>query len=763
MYIEVILPVPLAGTYTYFVPPELEAQIVSGSLVWVSFGKNNRYSGIVYRIRDTPPENRQNIKPVLAVESAQSILQGPQLRFWEWLSDYYLCNWGEIFKAVVPAGFHTERTQAYFQKTEPFVRLAPAYASLDLINEAFELVKKAPKQEHLLSSFIQYTYPEETDAQFISSIDSKTIKDKEIRKKELLEKSDSGAATLAALTDKGILEIYEKPVSRLQNYAQETQPFNSLNIFQQQAYNEILQHFQEKNVCLLHGITSSGKTEIYTHLISETIKSGRQALYLLPEIALTEQITGRLRKFFGDDLGVYHSKINNYERVEIWNNLLGDDAYKIILGVRSSIFLPFRDLGLIIVDEEHEPSYKQQDPSPRYHARNAAIVLAAMHRAKVVLGSATPSIESFYNARTGKYGYVRLDKRFEETELPLITPVNTKELKRKKKMKTLFSPLLIEKMQEALQNGEQILLFQNRRGFAPSLICHTCDWTPQCRFCDISLTYHKQSNRLTCHYCGRTYQLPHECPECGGELKPIGFGTEKVEEEITALFPEIPVDRMDIDAVRTKKSLEDILSRFETGETRILIGTQMISKGLDFERVSLVGILNADGLMNFPDFRAYERAYQLMSQVAGRAGRRKRQGEVILQTSHPEHPLIRTVLQQDYETMYALQMEERELFRYPPLYRIININLKHRKEEILRRIADDFAGLLRTKLGDRVIGPDKPVVGRIQNVYIRKIVLKIESKASLHALRSILEESKNRILSQPDYKYLLIQYDVDPV
>jgi primosomal protein N' (replication factor Y) len=578
-----------------------------------------------------------------------------------------------------------------------------------------------------------------------------------------LEKSDSGAVVLAALADKGILEIYEKPVSRLQNYAQEIQPFNSLNIFQQQAYNEIVQHLQEKNVCLLHGITSSGKTEIYTHLIRETIKNGRQALYLLPEIALTAQITGRLRKFFGDSLGVYHSKINNHERVEIWNNLLGDDAYNVILGVRSSIFLPFRDLGLIIVDEEHEPSYKQQDPSPRYHARNAAIVLAAMHNAKVVLGSATPSVESFYNARTGKYGYVRLDKRFEETELPLITPVNTKELKRKKKMKTLFSPLLIEKMQEALQNGEQILLFQNRRGFAPSLICRTCDWTPQCRFCDISLTYHKQSNRLTCHYCGRTYQLPHECPECGGELKPIGFGTEKVEEEIRALFPEIPVERMDIDAVRTKKSLEDIISRFETGETRILIGTQMISKGLDFERVSLVGILNADGLMNFPDFRAYERAYQLMSQVAGRAGRRKRQGEVILQTSHPEHPLIQAVLQQDYETMYALQMEERELFRYPPLYRIININLKHRKEEILRRIADDFAGLLRAKLGDRVIGPDKPVVGRIQNVYIRKIVLKIESKASLHALRLILEESKNRILSQPDYKYLLIQYDVDPV
>jgi primosomal protein N' (replication factor Y) len=762
MYVEVILPVPLADSYTYFVPPEMEAQIVSGVLVGVSFGKNNRYSGIVSRIRDTPPENLPKIKPLLSIESAGAILQGPQLRFWEWLSAYYLCSLGEIFKAVVPAGFHTERTQAYSPKTETFIRLTPAYASLDLINEAFGLLKKAPKQEHLLLSFIQYTCPDEM-TEVAPLKDDKNTEIKEIRKKQLLEKSNSGAAALSALIDKGIVEACEKPVSRLQNYVVEPQPLNALNVFQQQAYNEIIQNLAQKDVCLLHGITSSGKTEIYTHLISETIKNGRQVLYLLPEIALTAQITVRLQRFFGNQLGVYHSKINNHERVEIWNNLLSDKAYEMILGVRSSIFLPFGNLGLIIVDEEHEPSYKQQDPSPRYHARNAAILLATMHGAKVVLGSATPSIESFYNARTGKYGYVRLDKRFEETELPLITAVNTKDLRRKKKMKSLFSPLLIEKMQETLQNDEQILLFQNRRGFAPGLTCPACDRTPQCRFCDISLTYHKQHNQLTCHYCGRTYQLPRSCPECGGELKPVGFGTEKVEEEIAALFPSVSVERMDTDTTRSKKSLEDIISRFEVGDTRILIGTQMISKGLDFENVSLVGILNADALMNFPDFRAYERAYQLMSQVAGRAGRRKRQGEVILQTSHPEHPLIQSVLLQDYEIMYALQMEERELFHYPPFYRIININLKHRKEEVLCRIAGDFAGLLRTKLGDRVIGPDKPVVARIQDVYIRKIVLKIENKVSLHTLRGILEESKNRILAQADYKYLLIQYDVDPV
>jgi primosomal protein N' (replication factor Y) len=432
-------------------------------------------------------------------------------------------------------------------------------------------------------------------------------------------------------------------------------------------------------------------------------------------------------------------------------------------------------LGLVIVDEEHEPSYKQQNPAPRYHARNAAIVLASLHGAKTVLGSATPSVVSFHNAQTGKYGYVRLDKRFvgagfarpESNELPEIIPVDVKELRRKKQMKTIFSPLLLERMQETLAKGEQVLLFQNRRGFALSVVCKICDWTPKCRFCDISLTYHKAPYKdvvLTCHYCGRSYQLPKECPECGStDLKPIGYGTEKVEEEIRTLFPEVPVDRLDTDTAKSKKSLEDIISRFESGQTQILIGTQMISKGLDFEKVSLVGILNADALMNFPDFRAYERAYQLMSQVAGRAGRRETQGEVILQTSHSEHPLIQMVLQQNYEGMYEMQMEERELFKYPPVFRLIEITLKHRKDEILRELSTVYAGLLREKLGDRVVGPDKPAVGKVQNLYIRKILLKIETSASLAALREILEQTRAQVLSHPNYRYVGIQYDVDPV
>jgi primosomal protein N' (replication factor Y) len=751
MYIEVILPVPLADTFTYFVPPEMEAQIVTGCLVWVSFGKNKHYSGIVSHIKQIPPPAVGNIKPVLAVETAHAVIRRPQLQFWEWIANYYLCKLGEVFKAVLPPGFRSEREVTYSEKKETFVGFSSFYEESERLHAAFDRLTRAIKQEQLLVAFMQYAKPSATSP-------------KEISKKELLAKSHSNDAALSGLIEKGILQTYEKPVSRLETYGKEIQSLHVLNPLQQQAYNDIVQGFRRKDVCLLHGVTSSGKTEIYTHLIQETLQLNRQVLYLLPEIALTTQITNRLKKFFGNKLGVYHSKINTNERVEIWNNLLQDEGYRIILGVRSSIFLPFSDLGLIIVDEEHEPSYKQQDPAPRYNARNAAIMLATMHGAKVVLGSATPSVESFYNARSGKYGYARIDKRFEETELPAIIPVDVKELRRKKKMKTIFSPLLIERMQESLEKGEQVLLFQNRRGFAPSIICKICDWTPKCRFCDISLTYHKKSNQLTCHYCGRTYSLPHQCLECGNtDLKPVGFGTEKVEEEIKELFPQVSVSRMDTDTTKTKKSFEDIISRFEKGQIQVLIGTQMISKGLDFENVGLVGILNADALMNFPDFRAYERAYQLMSQVAGRAGRRKKQGEVILQTSHPEHPLVEMVLQQNYEGMYDMQMEERELFHYPPLFRLIHITLKHKNEELLRDLANEYARLLKEKLGDRVMGPDKPAVGKIQNFYLKKILLKIETPASLTVLREIVEQIRIQILSNPAFRYGIVQYDVDPV
>ncbi|GAP72588.1 replication restart helicase PriA [Candidatus Symbiothrix dinenymphae] len=676
MYIEVILPVPLADTFTYFVPAELEARVVCGGLVEVIFG-HKKYYGIVASIGGKSSVDAAVIKPIVAVPDAPPAVDARQLQFWEWLAGYYLCRQGEVFKAALPPAF----------------------------------------------------------------------------------------------IEKGLLHSFKKRnlrgLSSLRN-------LSCLNSLQEQALLEIKACLQDKNVCLLHGVTSSGKTEIYTHLIQETLDAGRQVLYLLPEIALTTQITGRLRQFFGERLGVYHSQINHHERKEIWEAVtsyqlpvtsyqLPITNYHIILGARSAVFLPFRNLGLVIVDEEHEPSYKQQDPAPRYHARNAAIMLASMHGAKVVLGSATPSVESFYNAQTGKYGYVHLEKRFEDTELPRIIPVDVQELRRTKQMKSIFSPLLQEAMRAALDKGEQVLLFQNRRGFAPVISCKICDWTPKCRFCDISLTYHKQSNRLKCHYCGHAYTLPTQCPECGGELGFVGYGTEKVEEEIRALFSTAAVERMDTDTTSTKKAFEDIIARLESGQTQILIGTQMISKGLDFEKVGLVGILNADALMNHPDFRAYERAYQLMSQVSGRAGRRKERGEVILQTSHIDHALIQSVLQQNYTEMYTTQMQERELFRYPPLFRLIHITLKHRLDDTVRDLSEAFAAQLREKLGDRVLGPDRPAVGKIQNLYLRQIVLKIENKVSMTVLREILEAIQANLWGQKPFRYAIVQYDVDPV
>jgi len=748
MYIEVILPVPLANSYTYFVPAEMEKRIAIGVQVLVEFGKNKRYSGIVHSIRQTPPESLKTIKPVISVESEYPVVRSTQIQFWEWIADYYLCKLGEVSHAALPPGLRSESSPVYTEKKETCLRLASQYSKTTDFNPVFELTKRAAKQEELLLAFFQYT-------QEMQGV---------IAKKDLLAKSLASTVALNGLIEKGILETFEKTISRLPVYNGVIHQLNTLHPFQQQAFQEIAENFRKTNVCLLHGVTSSGKTEVYMHLIAKTLEQNRQTLYLLPEIALTTQITERIQKFFGDKVGVYHSRINDFERVEIWNNMLSDSGYQIILGARSSLFLPFKDLGLVIVDEEHEPSYKQQDPAPRYHARNAAIVLAKMHGAKTLLGSATPSIESYYNAQTGKYGYVRLDKRFEEKELPAIIPVDVKELRRKKKMKSIFSPLLIEKIQEAVQKGEQALLFQNRRGFSPALSCRICDWTPKCKYCDVSLTYHKQSNRLSCHYCGRTYPFASECPECGNtDIKSMGFGTEKVEEEIKTLFPDISVARIDTDTTKNKKSFETILSGFASGQTQILIGTQMISKGLDFENVSLVGILNADSLMNFPDFRAYERAWQLISQVSGRAGRRKTAGEVILQTSHPDHPLIQTAISHNYEAMYEMQMDERQLFRYPPFYRLIYIYLKHRKEEVVNTTARTFAQSLREKLGERVLGPEKPPAGRIQNLFIRRILLKIESGVSIRLLHEIIEDSQSLLREDSATSSVIVQYDVDPV
>jgi primosomal protein N' (replication factor Y) len=543
----------------------------------------------------------------------------------------------------------------------------------------------------------------------------------------------------------------------------ETVECHPLNAAQQTAFASIHDVFREKEVCLLHGVTSSGKTEIYIHLITEALETGRQVLYLLPEIALTTQITARLKRIFGERIGIYHSKFTDAQRVEIWQKQLGEQPYDIILGVRSSVFLPFQRLGLVIVDEEHENSYKQQDPAPRYHARSAAIMLAARFGAKVLLGTATPSVESYYNARIGKYGLVELKERYQDIRLPQIEVVDVQDLKRRLLMTDPFSPRLLEEMRAALDRHEQVILFQNRRGFAPMIECNTCGWVPRCNSCDVSLTYHKGLHQLTCHYCGHTYAVPSVCPACNGtELENRGFGTERIEDDVKALFPEARVARMDLDTTRSRTAYERIISDFQNGDTDILIGTQMVSKGLDFERVSVVGILNADTLLNYPDFRSYERAFQLMAQVAGRAGRKHKQGLVILQTRSPQLPVVQQVVTNDYEQLYLDQIAERQLFRYPPFFRLIYVYLKHRKEEVLDQAADLMAAQLRHGLGDRVLGPDKPPVARVSALFIKKMVVKVELQASLAKVRDYLHAVQQSILQDERFRSLTVYYDVDP-
>ena len=740
-----------------------------------------------------------------------------QFKFWEWLADYYLCTQGDVYKAALPSGLKlesetiveynpdfesevrlSEREQlildllsvdpeqcvtklekesgikniltvikslldkeaifvkeelrrTYKPKTEARVRLT-GEADERRLHILFDILSRAPKQLALLMKYVE-----------LSGVMGKgTVK--EVAKKELLQRAGVSPSILNGLVEKKIFEIYYHEIGRLNGCGGETFSLNPLNEHQQRAYGEITEVFLEKSVCLLHGVTSSGKTEVYIHLIDEVIRQGKQVLYLLPEIALTTQITERLRRVFGTRLGIYHSKFPDAERVEIWQKQLGDKGYDIILGVRSSVFLPFRNLGLVIVDEEHENTYKQQDPAPRYHARNAAIVLAAMYGAKVLLGTATPSVETWYNATNGKYGLVELKERYQEIRLPEILPVDIKELHRKKRMTGQFSPLLIQYIREALDQKEQVILFQNRRGFAPMIECRTCGWVPKCKNCDVSLTYHKGINQLTCHYCGYTYQLPRSCPACDGvELVNRGFGTEKIEDDIKIAFPEASVARMDLDTTRTRSAYEKIIADFEQGKTDILIGTQMVSKGLDFDHVSVVGILNADTMLNYPDFRSYERAFQLMAQVAGRAGRKNKQGRVILQTKSIDHPIIAQVMANDYEQMVAGQLAERQMFHYPPYYRLVYVYLKNRNEILLEQMADVMAGKLRTVFGARVLGPDKPPVGRIQTLFIKKIIVKIEYNASMGRARELLLQVQREMIEDERFKSLIVYYDVDPM
>lgn len=817
-YVDVIVPLPVAGQYTYSVPADLEDKVKAGCRIVVPFGSKKFYTAIVTSVHQNAPETYET-KDLVEVLDTSPVLLKRQYDFWKWLADYYLCTLGDVYKAALPSGMKLESEtlvvsnpefeadkplpekeqrildllsddseqcitqlekasgiknllpviksllekeairvkeelkRSYKPRVEVRVRLTEGMQAEETVHRLFETLARAPKQLALLMKYIE-----------LSGWGGEKKNPKEVSRKALLDATGATNSVFNGLVEKHILETYTFEIGRLSEGPVETVGLNPLSMAQQRAYTEILAHFHQKNVCLLHGVTASGKTEIYIHLIQQAIQAGKQVLYLLPEIALTTQITERLRRVFGNRLGIYHSKFPDAERVEIWRKQLTDQDYDVILGVRSSVFLPFRRLGLVIVDEEHENTYKQQEPAPRYHARNAAIMLASMFGAKTLLGTATPSIETYYNAVNGKYGWVQLTERHQQIQLPHIEVVDIKELARKKRMTAQFSPLLLQKIREALDQKEQVILFQNRRGFAPMIECRTCGWVPKCKNCDVSLTYHKGLNQLTCHYCGYTYQVPKSCPACGGvELMNRGFGTEKIEDDIKLIFPEARVARMDLDTTRTRTAYERIIADFEEGKTDILIGTQMVSKGLDFDRVSVVGILNADSMLNYPDFRSYERAFQLMAQVAGRAGRKNKQGLVVLQTKSPDLPLIHQVVANDYNGLYQTQIDERRLFKYPPFYRLIYVYLKHRKEGVLEQAADLMAGYLRNGLGDRVLGPDRPPVSRIQTLFIRKIVVKIEQQASMSKVREYLQQVQRAIIEDERFRSLLVYYDVDPM
>ena len=756
MYIDVILPLPLDGVFTYSVPSEMERQVAVGCRVLVPFGRNKTYVGIIASQFSTLDSRLDKIKSILQVLDASPILLESQLHLWQWMADYYLSPIGEVYKAALPAGLKAE--DGYRPKTELYIRLTPQFHSEKALHFALDMLQRALSQQKAFVDFLDLALftvnPRPSTVDYLMGI----------TRDELLNQGHT-LATITALVKRGLLETYEQEVGRL-NHGGEPHPENikPLSPVQQEAFNQIQFSFLKKNVTLLHGVTSSGKTEIYIHLIQQALDKKQQVLYLLPEIALTVQMMERLQRVFGHRLGIYHSKYSDAERVEIWQKQLSANPYDVILGARSAVFLPFQRLGLIIVDEEHETSYKQQDPMPRYHARNAAIMLAQMLGAKVLLGTATPCAESYYNATTGKYGLVTLTERYKGIELPEIQVVDIKDLQHRKMMKGPFSPVLLLKVREALERGEQAILFQNRRGYAPMIECKQCGWVPHCQHCDVSLTLHRNLHQLSCHYCGYTYQVPAECPACGSrELQTRGYGTEKIEDEVRTLFPEARIARMDLDTTRTRQAYERIISDFSAGRTNILIGTQMISKGLDFDKVSVVGILNADTMLNYPDFRAYEHAFMMMSQVSGRAGRKGRRGLVILQTKSPDLPVIRQIVDNDYAAFFRSMMAERRQFRYPPYCRLICVYLKHRSDCLVDTASHEMGSRLRQWFGTRVLGPDRPSVAKVKSLSIRKLLLKIEPGLNLSDVRKYLALAQQQMLQDKRYSSLQIYFDVDPL
>lgn len=823
MYADVVLPLPLDGVYTYNIPADLEPHVQVGCRVLVPFGARKVYTAIVMRLHNVKPDYAT--KDIFELLDQTPILLPDQLKLWQWIADYYLCSIGEVYKAALPSGLKLESESVVesnmdFEADHPLkpseqlvmdvlsegngkkiselqrstdlqnvlpvvrrlldmgavvikeevrrlykprllhcVRLSEEFFDEEKLVQLYDaLEKRSPKQFELLQAYLTIS-----EAAFAIKMQNPVLL-KEVSKSQLMQAvAGSPVSAFNALRTKGIFETYDRQIGRLDSSDMEGEIFlHALSDAQTHALESIRQEWARRPVCLLHGVTSSGKTEVYTHLIKQTLDEGKQVLYLLPEIVLTTQLTERLKRIFGNRLGVYHSRYPDAERVEVYQKMLSEKPYDILLGVRSSIFLPFKNLGLVIIDEEHEQSFKQKDPAPRYHARNAAIMLAHQSGAKVLLGSATPCLESYYNVQSGKYGFVALKTRFQNVQLPRIEVVDVKELQRKRLMKGPFSPQLLETIQAALEQRQQVILFQNRRGYAPTVECNVCGWVPRCQNCDVSLTYHKNTHQLACHYCGSVYPVPVQCPNCEEtNIRSHGYGTERIEDLIKEYFPQARVARMDLDTTRSRLNYEQILHDFQQGETDILVGTQMVTKGLDFDRVSVVGILNADSMLNQPDFRSYERAFQMMAQVAGRAGRRNQQGLVILQTRDVESPVVSQVVENDYESLFREQMQERELFNFPPHCRLIYVYVKHRDEHVVEKLSHELAAIMRQVFAHRVMGPDTPFVSRVQLMYIRKVVLKMELSAPMNEARERLLQIQRYLLSQPQYHSAQVYYDVE--
>lgn len=819
MYAEVILPLPLYSTFTYLIPPEMEEQIQAGTRVLVQFGRKKFYTGLVTHIHNNKPE--YEVKDITEVMDPTPIVRYPQFNLWNWIAEYYLCSVGDVMKAAIPTGLKPESetfvnlnedfdipdgyrltekqalvmsllqhqgrmrisdiesnlkiknaakivtslldagivnidervVERYRARKVTFVSLAIERNDQDGLRRFFDMVSRSQKQEKML-----VTYLDLSDWMHVRN-DLKNV-----TRSQLIEASGCNAGILRALIEKGILKEEKRTVNRFNPVEKDHEPTPlPLSAAQRNAYDSVLQQFRESHPVLLHGVTGSGKTEIYSHMMTAALRDGNQVLYLVPEISLTTQLTDRLRKVFGNKLIVYHSKFSDSERVDIWKRLLNSSEPVVVLGVRSSVFLPFAHLGLVIVDEEHESSYKQYDPAPRYNARDTAIVLASMHGAKVLLGSATPAIDTYYKATSGKFGLVELSERYEGSVLPDVEIIDMRRQRKEKTVKGILSLPLRKSIRDAVREGQQAIVFQNRRGFAPMVICQQCGWVPKCENCDVSMVYHKSSGLLRCHYCGYVRVLPSLCPACGqNSIATYGYGTERIAEEIHEEFPDQRISRMDLDTTRNKDAYQEIIEEFAGHRTDILVGTQMISKGLDFEKVKVVGVANADTLLNFPDFRSNERAFNMLEQVAGRAGRRQEKGLVTIQTTKPDDNVLEFVRKHDYKGFYETEIAERHKYRYPPFTKVINIYLKHKDAAIVDRMAVTYAQELRKVFGERVLGPEKPFVSRVALWYLQCIMLKVESNASMKKVKALLHQLYERMAALPDMRGTVLYYDVDP-